>query len=331
MRVSLSGTLMISVLFGAMLYRISGAEAKTYIAYISDSPSGSVVYWVAKDAGIFKKHGLDLELVFINGSVRGIQSLLAGDLGYTGAVGTAAINARLAGGDVAIIQSQMNTLPYFIIGNPNIKSPEELKGRSAAVHIPGTSADFALRLALMRVGIAYKDIKAVTVGGGPARMAAVTTGQLDFTVVTEPEKIQGEKFGLKVILDMAKLNVPFQFNCVVATRKRIRESPDEVRRVVWAMAEAIHFYKTHKEQAIKITEKYTRGLNRSVLEGAYAANRELLVEDTFPTLEGLKNTLEIQATLDPKAAKAKVEDFVDLRFVEEIKKSGFINQLYGRR
>jgi len=162
-------------------------------------------------------------------------------------------------------------------------------------------------------------------------MAAVTTGQLDFTVVTEPEKIQGEKFGLKVILDMAKLNVPFQFNCVVSTRKRIRESPDEVRRVVWAMAEAIHFYKTHKEQAIKITEKYTRGLNRSVLEGAYAANRELLVEDTFPTLEGLKNTLEIQATLDPKAAKAKVEDFVDLRFVEEIKKSGFINQLYGRR
>jgi len=331
MRVSLSGTLMISVLFGAMLYRISGAEAKTYIAYISDSPSGSVVYWVAKDAGIFKKHGLDLELVFINGSVRGIQSLLAGDLGYTGAVGTAAINARLAGGDVAIIQSQMNTLPYFIIGNPNIKSPEELKGRSAAVHIPGTSADFALRLALMRVGIAYKDIKAVTVGGGPARMAAVTTGQLDFTVVTEPEKIQGEKLGLKVIVDMAKLNVPFQFNCVVSTRKRIRESPDEVRRVVWAMAEAIHFYKTHKEQAIKITEKYTRGLNRSVLEGAYAANRELLVEDTFPTLEGLKNTLEIQATLDPKAAKAKVEDFVDLRFVEEIKKSGFINQLYGRR
>ena len=331
MRVSLSGTLMISVLFGAMLYRISGAEAKTYIAYISDSPSGSVVYWVAKDAGIFKKHGLDLELVFINGSVRGIQSLLAGDLGYTGAVGTAAINARLAGGDVAIIQSQMNTLPYFIIGNPNIKSPEELKGRSAAVHIPGTSADFALRLALMRVGIGYKDIKAVTVGGGPARMTAVTTGQLDFTVVTEPEKIQGEKLGLKVILDMAKLNVPFQFNCVVSTRKRIRESPDEVRRVVWAMAEAIHFYKTHKEQAIKITEKYTRGLNRSVLEGAYAANRELLVEDTFPTLEGLKNTLEIQATLDPKAAKAKVEDFVDLRFVEEIKKSGFINQLYGRR
>lgn len=306
-------------------------EAKIYTAYISDSPSASVVYWVAKEAGIFKKHGLDLETIFINGSVRGIQSLLAGDLAYSGAVGTAAINARLAGGDVAIIQSLMNTLPYFIIGNPNIKSPEELKGRSAAVHIPGTSADFALRLALMRVGIPYKDIKAVTVGGGPARITAVMTKQLDFAVVTEAEKIQGEKVGLKVIIDMAKLNVPFQFSCTVTTRKKIRENPDEVRRVVWAMAEAVHFYKTQKEQTIKIMERYTRGLSRSVLEGAYAANRELLVEDSYPTLEGLKNTLEIQATLDPKAAKAKAEDFVDLRFVDELKKSGFMDQLYGRR
>jgi NitT/TauT family transport system substrate-binding protein len=186
------------------------AEARTYIAYISDSTSSSVIYWLAKDMGIYKKHGLDLDLIFINGSVRGIQSLIAGDLGYSGSVGPAVINAKLAGGDVAIIQSQMNTLPYFIVGNPNIKSPEQLKGKSAAVHIPGTSADFALRLALARVGVAYKDIKAITVGGAPARLAATMTGQTEFTVVTEGEKIQAEKAGLKVIIDMAKFKVPFR-------------------------------------------------------------------------------------------------------------------------
>lgn len=307
------------------------AEAKTYIAYISDSTNASVIYWVAKEAGIFKKHGLDLETIFINGSVRGIQSLLAGDLGYSGAVGTAAINARLAGGDVAIIQSQMNTLPYFIVGNPSIKSAEELRGKSAAVHIPGTSADFALRLALMRVGVPYKDIKAVTVGGAPARLAAVTNGQLDFTVLTEGEKIQAEKIGLKVIIDMAKLKVPFQFNCTVTARRRIRENPDEVRRVVWALAESIHFYNTQKEPSVRIMGKYTRGLSRPILEAAYEANREYLVEDTYPTVEGLKRTLEIQAMTDPKAAKAKAEDMVDLRFVDELRKSGFVDRLYGRR
>lgn len=303
------------------------AGASTYIAYISDSTSSSVIYWLAKDMGLYNKHGLDLELIFINGSVRGIQSMIAGDLGYTGAVGTAVINAKLAGADVAIIQSQMNTLPYFIVGNPNIKSPEQLKGRSAAVHIPGTSADFALRLALAKVGVNYKDIKAVTVGGGPARLAATMTGQMDFTVVTEGEKIQAEKAGLKVIIDMAKLRVPFQFNCTATTRKRIRENPDEARRVVQAMTESTHFFKTHKEESIRVMQKYTRGLGRDILDGAYSANAELLVDDGYPTVEGLRQTLEIQALTDPRAAKAKAEDFVELRFVEEVRKSGFPGKL----
>jgi NitT/TauT family transport system substrate-binding protein len=323
--------LVASLLISLIAAPVRNAAARSYIAYISDSTSSSVIYWLAKEVGIFKKHGLDLDTIFINGSVRGIQSLIAGDLGYSGAVGTAVINANLSGADIAIIQSQMNTLPYFIIGNANIRSPEGLKGRAAAVHIPGTSADFAMRLALSKVGIPYKDIKAVTVGGAPARLAAVTSGQTDFTVVTDGEKIQGEKMGLKVIIDMAKLNVPFQFNCSVTTRRKIRESPDEVRRVVWSMAEAIHFYKTHKEESIKVAQKYTRGLSRDILEGAYAANTALLVEDTYPTLEGLKNTLEIQALTDGRAGKAKAEDFVELRFVDELRKSGFVEKLYGRR
>ena len=311
--------------------RLRGAEAKSYIAYISDSTNSSVIYWIAKEAGLFKKHGLDLDTIFINGSVRGIQSLIAGDLGYSGAVGPAVINAKLAGADIAIIQSQMNTLPYFIIGNASIRSPEMLKGRAAAVHIPGTSADFAMRLALAKAGVNYKDIKAVTVGGAPARLAAVTQGQADFTVVTDGERIQGEKMGMKVIIDMAKLNVPFQFNCSVTTRKKIREEPDEVRRVVWTMAESIHFFKTRKEESIRIMSKYTRGLPREVLEGAHAANSELLVEDTYPTVEGLKQTLEVQALTDPRAAKVKAEDMVELRFVDELRKSGFLEKLYGKK
>src|SRR5687768_12284321 len=323
--------LLILAMLASAIACVRTAQAKSYIAYISDSTNSSVIYWIAKEAGIFKKHGLDLDTIFINGSVRGIQSLIAGDLSYSGAVGTAVINANLAGGDIAIIQSQMNTLPYFIIGNANIKSPDGLKGKSAAVHIPGTSADFAMRLALSKVGINYKDIKAITVGGAPARLAAVTQGQADFTVVTDGEKLQGEKMGLKVVIDMARLNVPFQFNCSVTTRRKIRENPDEVRRVVWTMAESIHFFKTRKDESVKIMQKYTRGLPRDILEAAHAANSELLVEDTYPTIEGLKQTLDVQSLTDPRAGKFKAEDMVELRFVDEMKKSGFVEKLYGRR
>lgn len=305
-------------------------EAKFTMAYVSDSPSSSVPFWVAKEAGLFKKHSLDVDLLFINGSTRGIQSLISGDLNFSGAVGTSAMNGAMAGGEVVIINGLVNTLPYYLIGKPEIKSVEDLKGRSAAVHIPGTSADFALRLALNKVGIAYEDIKAIMVGGAPARIAAVMSGQVDFSVVTEPGKIKGEKAGLKVVMDMAKLNVPFQFTCTVTTTQMIRDNPDDVMNLVKAMAEAVHYYKNNKEQVIKIMQKYTRGQTRGVLEGTYAAYDELFVEDTRPTIEGLKNTLKIQASWDPKAAKAKVEDFVNLRFVNELKKSGFIDRLYNR-
>ena len=187
-----------------------GSAAET-MAYVSDSPGSSAPYWVAKEVGLFKKNGLDIELLFINGSSRAVQTLVAGDLHFSGPVGTSAMNGRMAGGDVTIIHSIVNTLPYYIIGKPAIKSPEDLKGRSAATHIPGTSADFALRLALLRFGIPFRDIKAVMVGGAPARIAAVMTGQLDFAVITESGKLQGEKAGLKVVVDMAKQDIPFQF------------------------------------------------------------------------------------------------------------------------
>jgi NitT/TauT family transport system substrate-binding protein len=305
------------------------AEAKSTLAYISDSPSSSVPFWVAKDVGIFKKHGLDVDMLFINGSTRGIQSLIAGDLNFTGAVGTSAINGRLAGGDIRIISSLVNTLPYYVVGKPEIKSPEDLKGRSAATHIPGTSADFALRLALRRFGMDYLDIRAVTIGGSPARVAAVMSGQLDFTIVTEPGKIEAERAGLKVIMNMAKLDIPFQFTCAVTTGQMIRQQPETVMSFVKAMAEAVHFYKNNKEPVINIMQKYTRGQERPVLEGAYAAYDEMLVRDTYPTLEGLRNTLDVQSSFDPKAVNAKVEDMVDLRFVNELKKSGFIDKLYN--
>ena len=177
----------------------------------------------------------------------------------------------------------------------------------------------------------YNQIKAITVGGGPARIGALINGQAEFTVVSDAERIQGERVGQKVIIDLAELKVPFQFTCTVTSLKMIREQPDTVRRMVEAIAAGVHFFKTNKEETIKILSKYTRGADRTILEGAYTAYNKLFVEDTYPTIEGLRNTLEIQSSWDPKVAKAKAEDFVDLRFVDQMRSSGFIDKLYGRR
>jgi NitT/TauT family transport system substrate-binding protein len=306
------------------------ASESVRLAYISDSPGSSAPYWIAKDAGFYKKYGLDVELIFINGSTRGIQSLIAGDLDFTGAVGTSAINGKLAGGDIYITDSLVNTLPYYIIGKPTIKSAEDLKGRTLATHIPGTSADFAVRLALRKFGIDYKDIRAVMVGGATARVAAVINGQTDFTMVTEPGKLQGENAGMKVIIDMAKLKIPFQFSCTVASGKMIRDNPKLVETMVKSLAEAVHFFKTQKKESISIMAKYTRGASPKVLEGSWDAYSELLEDDLHPTLEGLSDTLAVQAAWDPKAGKAKAQEIVDLRFVDNLKRSGFFDRLYER-
>lgn len=310
--------------------RTARATEHVRLAYISDSPGSSAPYWIAKEAGFYKEYGLDVEPIFINGSTRGIQSLIAGDLDFAGAVGTSAINGRLAGGDIFITDSLVNTLPYYIIGKPSIKSPEDLKGRTLATHIPGTSADFAVRLALRKFGIDYKDIRAIMVGGSTARVAAVINGQTDFTMVTEPGKIQGENAGLKVIIDMAKLRIPFQFSCTVTSGKTIRERPKLVESMVKALANAVHFFKTNKQESIKIMSKYTRGATPEVLEGSWVAYSELLEKNLHPTLQGLSDTLAVQAAWDPKAATAKAQDFVDLRFVSNLKRSGFFDKLYGQ-
>ena len=128
---------------------------------------------------------------------------------------------------------------------------------------------------------------------------------------------------------MAELKVPFQFTCTATSTKMIREQPDTVRRMVEAITAGIHFLKTQEEATLKIMAKYTRGANRAIREGAYGAYGELFVEDSYPTLEGLRNTLEIQSSWDPKVAKA--EDFVDLRFVDQMRSSGFIDKLYVRK
>ena len=103
-----------------------------------------------------------------------------------------------------------------------------------------------------------------------------------------------------------------------------------VETMVKALANAVHFFKTNKQESIRIMAKYTRGAAPEVLEGSWAAYAELLEEDLHPTLEGLSDTLAVQAAWDPKAAKAKAQDMVDLRFVDNLKRSGFIDQLYGR-
>jgi NitT/TauT family transport system substrate-binding protein len=307
------------------------AGEKINTSYISVSPGSSTPIKIAKEARLFEKYGLDATVIFISGSVRGIQAILAGEIpiGEGGGPGLAA--ARLAGGDVVAIATNLNVLPYYLVAQPSIKKPEDLKGKIGGNHIAGTTAEFALRVGLKKLGLdPAKDVNLRVIGGSLDRMIALQKGIVNFTVVTEAGRVAAEKLGYPTVVDLAKLQIPFPQNGIYTSSRLIRERPEFVRSYMKAYVEAIHFFKTRKEETIKIEEKYSRLTDRKALEDSWEWHTRYLLDAPYPYPEGYQTILQDLALNNPKAAQANAKDFVDMRLVKELEDSGFIKKLHGK-
>lgn len=309
----------------------AAAAEKINSSYISVSPGSSSVIWVAKEARLFEKHGLDATIIFISGSVRGIQAILAGEIWIGEGGGPGLASARLAGADAVAIAGNVNVLPYYLVAQPGIQKPDQLKGKIGGNHIAGTTAEFALRMGLKKLGLdPLKDVNLRAIGGTMDRMIALEKGIVNFTVVTEPGKAMAEKLGFPTVVDLAALQIPFPQNGVYTTARFIRERPDTVRRYMRAYVEAIHFYKTRKEETIKISQKYSRLDDRKAQEETWQWHTRYIPEAPYPPVEGYQLILQDMAATNPRAAQANAKDCVDLRFVKELEESGFIKNLYGK-
>jgi ABC-type nitrate/sulfonate/bicarbonate transport system substrate-binding protein len=289
------------------------------------------VLWVAKDAKIFDKYGIDATIIFISGSIRGIQSILAGEIPIGEGGGPGLASARLAGGDVVAIAGNVNVLPYYLVAQPNIKKPEDLRGKIGGNHIAGTTAEFALKVGLKKIGIdPSKDVNLRVIGGSIERMVALQKRIVDFTVVTEAGKAMAEKLGYPTVVDMVALKIPFPQNGIFTSTKLIRDNPDFVRRYMRAYVEAIHFYKTHKEDTIKSMRKYSRLDDRKFLDEAWDWHVKFMPDAPYPPPDGYQLVLQDMAEKNPKAAQADIKDYIDARFVKELDDSGFIKALYRK-
>jgi ABC-type nitrate/sulfonate/bicarbonate transport system substrate-binding protein len=307
------------------------AADKLNTAYISTTPGSSSVLWVAKDAKIFDKYGIDATIIFISGSIRGIQSILAGEIPIGEGGGPGLASARLAGGDVVAIAGNVNVLPYYLVAQPNIKKPEDLRGKIGGNHIAGTTAEFALKVGLKKIGIdPSKDVNLRVIGGSIERMVALQKRIVDFTVVTEAGKAMAEKLGYPTVVDMVALKIPFPQNGIFTSTKLIRDNPDFVRRYMRAYVEAIHFYKTHKEDTIKSMRKYSRLDDRKFLDEAWDWHVKFMPDAPYPPPDGYQLVLQDMAEKNPKAAQADIKDYIDARFVKELDDSGFIKALYRK-
>ena len=304
---------------------------KINIAYTATSPYQAVLI-VAKEVGLFKKHNLDPTLIFTTGGSLGIQAMLGGDVAMTLSDGSSSVGSKLAGVDVLVIASLLNTFPYSLISLPEIKKVDQLRGAKIAVSRFGSATDLSVKMALARLGLnAEKDVTLLQIGVQTARYAAMLSKNVQATIITPPFTLTARKAGMNTLIDMGELNIPFQLTGMLALRPYLKSNPDIVLSVVRVLSEGIHFYKREKEATIKILGKYLKTDDREALEETH---REIAIkslpEKPYPTLAGIKTILDETALRNPKAKGLKPEDFVDSSFVKKVDDEGLFERLYRR-
>jgi len=310
----------------------AGAQLrKINIAYTATSPYQAVLI-VAKEVGLFKKYNLDPTLVFTTGGSLGIQAMIGGDVAMTLSDGSSSVVSKLAGVDIVVIASLLNTFPYSLISLPEIKKVEQLKGGKIAVSRFGSATDLSVKMALARVGLnAEKDVTLLQIGAQTARYVALQSRNVQATIITPPFTLTARKAGMQTLIDMSELNIPFQLTALLALRPYLKANPDVVMAVIRTLSEAIHFYKHEKETTIKILGRYLKTEDREALEETH---REIAIkslpEKPYPTLAGIKTILDETALRNPKAKGAKPEDFVDSSFVKRVDDEGLFERLYKR-
>ena len=287
--------------------------------------------WIAREAGIFNKHGLDVEVIATPTGVEGMNALIAGEVQFLQISGGTTASAALGGADVIIVATTLDALVQQLIVRPEIDKPEQLKGKNLGITRFGTSIDVGARLALRHFGLSpEKDVAIVQVGGMESMVAALQADRIQAGILSYPAITQALKLGHRSLLDVATLGIPYAFTGVTTSGRLVREDPGLIRRYLMAQTEAIARAKRDKNLALKIMSKYLRTASASALAESYEIDvQKYLLKVPLTTVDAVKSVLDDLASRIPKAKEADPKRFFDDSFVRQMQSSGFIDALYA--
>ena len=284
--------------------------------------------WVAGDAQLYRKNGLDAEVLYLESAlVR--TALIAGDIAMGGMSATTMAAPRLQGADGVLIASFLNTLQYRLVVRPEIKAVADLKGKRVGVAGFGLGAHRGAQIILAKLGLnSDTDVVMLQIGGEPTRVAALVTGSIDATVLNPPAHNRAVEAGMRLLANMEEMGLPYQSSSLVTTDSFVKKNSDVTRRAVKSIIDAIHVIKTNPELSKRTIRKYMRLKENRDVDEAYQIIRDVSQRKPYPSLEGLKGVLDELAVKMPAAKTANLKDFVDVRFIEEFDRSGYIDRLY---
>jgi NitT/TauT family transport system substrate-binding protein len=316
----------------------AGFPAELMFAYPALS-SSQAIYWVTYEEGLFKKHNLDVQLVFIGHGPTVTQALLSGNLKVTGGAAVSSVRSSLSGADTVMIANFFPTIPYTIVARREIKKPEDLIGKSIGINAFGGTLDMVARFFLEKMGLKPIDQVALRVVAGQAtqRIAALKTGIVDALLLDIPNVPIAERFGGHVLIDMLKLEkpLPYPFATTITTKSYIKSNPNEIRSVVRALIEGVYHYKTKKSETMRILGKYLRTNDMTLLADTYAFSSKLIQPTPYVSQDAIESVLQQISVSNPemttKIKKTDPQSFGDMRFVKEAEEDGFVNNLYQNR
>ena len=290
--------------------------------------SGSMAQtWVAKEAKLFEKHGLDVNLVYISGGPRSIMSLIGGSVQFVNHSGMPALEAYQRGADTALVASPMNQLEHSLVVQKNITGVELLRGKVLGMSTAGSLTDILLREGLRLNGLTEKDVTILPVGDLGARLSGLQTGRIHGAIIAGIQTLTANKMGFRTLIDYSKLPIEIAGSGILVRRSYVGKNPDTTLRFLKAWIEGLYFFKAKPDFAFSVLKKYVATQDQEVLNTIYNLYKERLAYKPTPTASVAKSMLYLLSRSSPQAAGVTPEGFIEPRYVNELESSGFFDEM----
>ncbi|MGH7775176.1 MAG: ABC transporter substrate-binding protein [Candidatus Binatia bacterium] len=289
--------------------------------------------WIAQEAGLFPKYNLDFQLVFIASSGIVTAAMLGGDadISLTGGVGN--VRAYVQGAtDLVFIGGVKNVMTQSIVAGKGVKRPEDLKGKKIGVSRIGSNTHYFTIQALRRYGMEPgRDFSFIQTGGDPETFAALVGGGIDAATITAPTDAKAIALGYQYIVYGPDLRIPYAATAFVTRRSVMAKRPQVMGQFMRVMAEAAKIMHTDREFTYKVLAKQLRVDDRKVLDAAYNAEIKALEPRMVIKTDALQAILEEVSQVDPRAKKVKPQELVDLKYLDDLEKSGFFDKVWASK
>ncbi len=295
------------------------------------SLSGNITpLWAAREAGIFKKNGLDIDLIAFPAGTEGMAAIIAGEIEFLAIAGSTTASAAIGGAEVFTMALINDRLLTSLVVGPAIQKPEDLRGKSIGISRFGTSIDTAARIAIQHYGMEpIKDVSLVQVGAVSSAVASLRGGRIHAAILSYPTIIYARREGFREMLDIASLGTPYAANGITLRRSFMQQKREVTLSYLKSILEAIARIKKDKPFAMEVMGKYLRTKDKELLDQTYDfAITRYLKARPYPTAEAFRSVIDELAQVNPKAKGQDPHRFYDDSLLQELDKSGFINALY---